>query len=92
MSLSLPAWTLQTPKFSSKLYKNKSTRSVLLKSRKFKICEPKFRKTEPNGVNLYTVRDDITRQDSIRPVEYSPPLIHFITELLRLGSRLRGRT
>ena len=36
MSLSLPAWTLQTPKFSSKLYKNKSTRSILLKSCKLR--------------------------------------------------------
>ena len=89
MSLSLPAWTLQTPKFSSKVYKNKSTRSVLLKSCEFRSV---ILKNSQNRTERYTVRDDITRQDSIRPVEYSPPLIHFIIELLRLGSRLRGRT
>ena len=37
---------------------------------KFEICEQKFRKTKPDGVNSYTVRDDITRRDSIRPGEY----------------------
>ena len=46
---------------------------------KFEICEPKFRKTEPNGVNLYTVRDDITRQDSIRPGEHPTGGCYFIS-------------